>query len=103
VLDPPADKPHIAISDPYNVTIPGKIFNMQAHVHDGGISVGLKLNGKQVCTSKAIYGGDKGTASLDGAKWETIQAYEPCPKAIDLKVGDQLLVDALYDLKAHRL
>jgi hypothetical protein len=76
---------------------------MQAHVHDGGISVALILNGKRVCTSKAIYGGDKGTASVDGEKWETIQGYEPCTQPIELKVGDQLHVEAIYDLKAHRL
>jgi hypothetical protein len=83
--------------------MPGKIFNIQAHVHDGGISVALKLNGKQVCNSKAIYGGEKGTASVDGEKWETIQGYKACPQPIDLKFGDQLLVEAIYDLKAHRL
>jgi hypothetical protein len=81
----------------------GKLYNMQAHLHDGGISVGLKVNGVKVCESKATYGGAKGTTVISGEKWETIQGYEMCSKSVDLKLSDQLVVEATYDLRAHKL
>ena len=100
---PPQNEKHVAVSPPYNVTSPGTLYNLRGHLHDGGINVRLHINNKLVCESKAIYGGDQGTAVVGGQKWETIQDYTHCPKAIDLKVGDQLVVDSEYDLRAHKL
>jgi hypothetical protein len=61
----------------------------------------------QRCESKAIYGGDKGSSSSTtvhaGEKWETIRDYEVCTQAVEVKPGDVIVVEALYDLKAHKL
>jgi hypothetical protein len=93
----------VASSPPFNVAVPGYIFNMQAHLHDGGVGVVLKKNGETVCESNAIYGGEKGTTSVGGEKWETIQDYTVCSKPVEVKTTDKLTLDAIYDTKAHRL
>jgi hypothetical protein len=93
----------VATSPPYNVTIAGTLFNVFAHLHDGGINVSLKRNGQPICDSRVIYGGAQGTTTIGGEIWETIQSYSECKKPIDVKVGDQLVVEATYDTKAHRL
>ena len=93
----------MAVSPPYVVSTPGHFFNLQAHLHDGGINVVLKKNGQVACDSKAVYGGDKGTTSVGGEKWETIQNYEVCSKPIEVKVGDKLVVESTYDTGAHKL
>jgi Stress up-regulated Nod 19 len=91
------------ISPPYNVTQAGYIYNVHAHLHDGGVNVRLFKDGALVCDSKAIYGGPKGTTSVDGQTWETIQGYEFCTKPIEINIGDQLTVESNYDLSRHRL
>jgi hypothetical protein len=81
----------------------GFIYNVHAHLHDGGVNVRLFRNSTLVCDSKAIYGGDKGTTSVGGEKWETIQGYEFCTKPIEVNVGDELTVESNYDLSRHQL
>jgi hypothetical protein len=76
---------------------------VHGHLHDGGENVKIYRNGQEVCDTKAIYGGEKGTTQIGGAKWETIQGYEFCRKPIEIKKGDELVVEAKYDLIAHRL
>jgi hypothetical protein len=63
----------------------------------------LKRNGEAICESKAVYGGDKGTTAVGDEKWETIQDYSRCEKSVEIKTGDKLIVESIYDTNAHRL
>jgi hypothetical protein len=36
-------------------------------------------------------------------RWETITGYTRCEKAISIKAGDKLTMEAHYDLTQHRL
>ncbi|KAE9962340.1 hypothetical protein BLS_000459 [Venturia inaequalis] len=99
---PPANQSTTLKSPAFTATTAGTIYNAQAHLHDGGIAVQLLLNGKMVCNSQAHYGGEKGTTSVGGEKWETIQGYDRCG-AIEVNKGDQIVVESTYDLVKHRL
>jgi hypothetical protein len=74
----------------------------EGHLHDGGLNVILKVNGKLACESKAIYGGEAVTATaVDGTKWQTIGRMTKCRDPIPVKRGDKLVVEANYDLVQH--
>jgi hypothetical protein len=72
------------------------------HLHDGGNDIQLTINGKEICDSKAIYGG-KGFEgkSADGKAWNTINHMDLCPTTIPLKRGDELVIQANYDTEKH--
>jgi hypothetical protein len=57
----------------------------------------LKINGKEVCYSKANYG--KGGDNNE----ETILEMSQCDKNIAIKKGDTLQLKSVYDLKTHPL
>jgi hypothetical protein len=66
---------------------------------DGGESVRLLRNGKLLCESKAIY------ASSDPSDphRSTLTGMTPCYGPMELKKGDTLQMEALYDLNKHPL
>jgi hypothetical protein len=82
----------------------GFIVNAKGHLHDGGINVLLMVNGKVVCDSRAVYGGD-GSQSVrpDGKPWETIREMTQCNEAIPIKAGDQVSLMSIYDTLLHPL
>ncbi|KAF1812280.1 hypothetical protein P152DRAFT_449551 [Eremomyces bilateralis CBS 781.70] len=90
-------------SDKFAILEDGYIINGKGHLHDGGVSMILLVNDKEVCTSKATYGGAGGTMELDGEKWETISNMNRCPEPIPIKKGDYITMTAVYDLKLHPL
>jgi hypothetical protein len=45
---------YAATSKPWRSTINGTIINVLGHLHDGGESVSVRLNGKEICLSKAV-------------------------------------------------
>jgi hypothetical protein len=102
-LFPPGDKPMKYESPEWNVINDGYFLDIKPHLHDGGVNVTFSVNGKIACTSQAIYGGEAGTADIDGQKWETITAYEPCLKPVEVKKGDKVKMVAWYDLTKHKL
>jgi hypothetical protein len=81
----------------------GYMMDIKPHMHDGGINATLFVNGKQVCSSRALYGGTDGGTFIDGQKWETITGYDICSGPVSVNRGDNLTIEAYYDLKAHRL
>jgi hypothetical protein len=95
----------------YNLTSPqteiprdGYIVATTGHIHDGGVNIFLELNGKTVCDSRAIYGGEGNSAMApDGRKWETIRAMTECNEPIPVKAGDNVSTTAMYDTSAHAL
>jgi hypothetical protein len=74
------------------------------HLHDGGDSVSLYINGKLACSSMAKYGGPGAVrVSKDGRKWETISAMSDCLTPIPVKKGDKIEIAAHYDIEKHPL
>jgi hypothetical protein len=100
---PPANKRTEYKSPPYTAISSGSIYNAHAHLHDGGVDARLYVNGKLACNSFAKYGGEKGTTSVGGSEWQTIQGYQFCDGPIDIKKGDQIVLESTYDLIKHKL
>jgi hypothetical protein len=74
------------------------------HMHDGGDSVNLYVNGKQACESAAQYGGPGSVRTTkDGRKWETISSVASCFEPIQVKKGDKVEIEAVYDIEKHPL
>jgi hypothetical protein len=72
------------------------------HLHDGGINIQIKINDKEVCDSKAAYGGEGHvTKQADGRIWETIRETSTCEGPIKVKKGDKIYMQANYDLDLH--
>jgi hypothetical protein len=72
------------------------------HLHDGGVNLVVKVNGKVNCDSKAIYGGTAATAKMeDGRVWETIHQMTHCIDPFPIKRGDNITVEANYDFVNH--
>jgi hypothetical protein len=66
------------------------------------VNIEVNINGKLICDSKAIYGGKKGTMKTeDGQIWETISASSECTEPIKVSKGDNLTLQANYDLVKH--
>ena len=82
-------------------TKPGYIFYRRGHMHDGGDSVEILVNGKQICNSKATYGGDGTTTKVDGKVWTTISNMASCTDPVKVETGDSLQIIAHFDLDAH--
>lgn len=63
------------------------------------------MNGKEICTNKAIYGGEHGGVKAVAAaeKWETITAYDTCSAAIKVKKNDVVTLSSTYDVTKHKL
>ena len=81
------------------------LFQQKGHVHDGGESMTVSINGKLVCTSQAKYGGKLGTMfDANGkATWQTIDSMGQCTDLIALKKGDMVVLEAFYDDEKHPL
>lgn len=102
-LKPDSTKATKYTSPPWDVAGDGYLLDVKPHLHDGGLNMTFYVNGKEACTSNAVYG-TSGSATIDGGeKWETIGAYTPCLEPIAIKKGDKLTMEAWYDLRTHRL
>jgi hypothetical protein len=62
----------------------------------------VMINGKEVCNSKAIYGGPGHESKTPaGAVWKTLASTTACEQPIKVRKGDKLKIKANYDLEAH--
>jgi hypothetical protein len=69
---------------------------------DGGVNIIVNVNGKQVCDSKALYGGEGHTSkTADGKLWETIRETTVCTDSIKVKKGDKIYIEGSFDLDLH--
>jgi hypothetical protein len=69
---------------------------------DGGINAVLWVNGKEVCNSKAAYGGEGATGTTaDGKVWETIRTTSYCWDPVHVFKGDKLFMQVHYDMGLH--
>jgi hypothetical protein len=74
------------------------------HLHDGGVDIDIKVNGRLICDSRATYGGEKGTLkTTDNKVWQTISSMLECTEPIKVSKGDNITVQANYDLEKHPL
>ena len=84
------------------VTRDGTFIGMSGHLHDGGVEIKAFINGKEVCSSKAEYGGEGHVGvSVNGEKWETIRHMTSCSDPIVVKKGDKIGLKAFYDTGLH--
>jgi len=82
----------------------GYIIASMGHVHDGGSNIVLKLNDRVICDSHAVYGGGGSEAlGLDGKKWQTIREMTECNTPVEVKKGDVVVTEAIYDTELHPL
>jgi hypothetical protein len=84
----------------------GYFINWHGHMHDGGDSMVAKINGKEVCNSKALYGGPGHEGrSPSGEPWTMINTMEFCEsnQPIKVKKGDKLTIAGNFDLISHPL
>lgn len=79
----------------------GYILNARGHMHDGGINIILKVNDKEVCNSRAVYGGPGHVTKIDGKVWETISESTYCNHTVPVKKGDSIYMQANYDVELH--
>jgi hypothetical protein len=62
----------------------------------------VKINGKEVCTSSLIYGGEgHEQVQPNGEVWKTIGKTIPCTDAIAVKKGDKMNMEAFFDFEEH--
>jgi hypothetical protein len=70
----------------------GVFLNFRGHLHDGGTNLTAKINGKEVCASKAIYTAEGVISDMEYCS--------PTPP-IKVKKGDTIKLQANYDLDLH--
>jgi hypothetical protein len=103
LLDPKVGQITTFRSKPYIATSSGYLFDMKGHLHDGGTTVRLYHNDTLKCDSKAIYGGTTSNIEVGGQQWDTIESYEKCLLPIKIERGDEIVIEAVYDLVNHKL
>jgi hypothetical protein len=67
---------------------------------DGAVGLNVVINGKNVCTSKAIYAVDE-AVKLEGGSWTTIKEMSACLTPIKVNKGDGVIIEADYDFDLH--
>jgi len=93
--------------------ISGEIVGAGGHLHDGGTSLKLSLDGKVLCDSRASYGGSKGfIAPSEGrtgahGKIEHISLMSGCTgpvefKNVTLQAGQRWRIEGFYDYDQHK-
>jgi hypothetical protein len=69
---------------------------------DGGVNILVTVNGKEVCNSKALYGGKGHTSTTpEGKVWQTISETTECGQGVRVKKGDKIFMQGNYDLGLH--
>jgi hypothetical protein len=92
-------KKFTASSKAMTVQRDGYIMGLRGHLHDGGVSLNVKLNGSILCESKAVYGGNGEKAG----NWTTISSMTMCgdKQPLAVKKGDQITVETLFDFERY--
>ncbi|QDS73332.1 hypothetical protein FKW77_006551 [Venturia effusa] len=83
------------------ITQDGFLLSRRGHMHDGGTGMILKVNDQVVCDSKAEYGADGSFKGADGAEVKALSGMKECTEPIAVKKGDNLKVEAYFDLEQH--
>lgn len=110
LVQPPAAQKKFSIKGGgLKVKDDGKLFVVRGHMHDGGVNMAFDLNDKPVCDSRAIYKagavgttgghGHGGMKKRDGGGM--LSDMTGCMMNLDVKKGDVLSMEAIYDMEAH--
>jgi hypothetical protein len=86
-----------------NITIvqDGYMLSRRGHMHDGGTGILFKVNDKVVCDSKAIYGRGQKLKGDDGKDFDALNGMVECTDPVPVKRGDQIYLEAGFDLEKH--
>jgi hypothetical protein len=72
-------------------------------MHDGGKNMVLKVNGKMVCNSEAIYDGSQSMKNAKGDEWKSLSGMIECYDPVRVQRGDAVTIEAHYNLELHPL
>jgi len=100
ILKAPAGKKKFSLKGTAaTAVLDGYILIRHGHLHDGGNNIVMKLNGRTVCDSRAVYG--QNTTGVDGKSWMALSNMTQCHEPIKVQRGDQMEVEAFFDLDKH--
>jgi hypothetical protein len=78
------------------------ICGVVGHLHDGGVKMVVKVNGKDVCTSRLVYGGPgHEQVQANGEVWKSINNTIGCLDPIRVNKGDKFNMEAFFDYEEH--
>jgi hypothetical protein len=99
----PKNKPQFTVeSKNVSIGMDGYLLNTYAHLHDGGLDLAVKINGKEVCRSEALYGGPGHEGkNKNGTPWTIIRGTTMCDQPIQVHKGDKLDIAASFDMDKH--
>jgi hypothetical protein len=101
-IRPKGQKKWTVSGDGIVVTVNGYLTGMRGHLHDGGVNIIMRVNGKEICDSKALYGGPGHTrVGPNGEVWETINHMTHCRNVTKVSKGDKITTEANYDVELH--
>lgn len=108
-LPPPHGKTQFKFDsqETWTSSINGKLLNTVGHMHDGGTEFHILQNGKDICTSKAVYDNNpeyvpgEEALSKGATKMDHITHYTPCLDIGEIKTGDKFSVAADYDFDKY--
>jgi hypothetical protein len=79
----------------------GYLISRRGHTHDGGTGILFKVNDKLVCNSTAIYGNGAIMKGDDGKAFDALNGMVECTDPVAVKKGDQIYLEASFDLDKH--
>jgi len=103
-IHPPKDKKKFVLTGKNDIEImdDGYLVGTFGHLHDGGLKMVIKVNGKEACTSSITYGGEgHEQVQANGEVWKTIGRTIGCLEPIAVKKGDKLNMEAFFDFEEH--
>jgi hypothetical protein len=108
-LPPPHGKKQFKFEsqETWTSSIDGRLLNTVGHMHDGSTEFHILQNGKNICTSKAVYDDNPeyipaAEAISKGATLMShITRYTPCLDIGEIRKGDKFTVAADYDFLEH--
>jgi hypothetical protein len=82
-------------------TMDGYILQRRGHMHDGGTGMLFKINDKIVCNSTALYGSGQTLKGANGKEVDALIGMGECNEPVPIKRGDQIQIEAYFDLEKH--
>jgi hypothetical protein len=98
---PPGKKAFTMQSKNITILQDGYMLSRRGHMHDGGTGILFKVNDKVVCDSKAIYGRGQKFKGNDGKDFDALNGMVECTDPVPVKRGDQIYLEAGFDLDKH--
>ncbi|KAF2668108.1 hypothetical protein BT63DRAFT_415609 [Microthyrium microscopicum] len=101
---PPKDVKQYSVSGSEMTIVQDGVFlAFRGHLHDGGVALSAKINGKEICSSFAKYGGAASDPNNPGEGTINEMTYCYPKEPMKVKKGDNMTLEASYDLEKHPL